>query len=193
MKIFLALSCLLAAAFAADTCSNCKDVVGTAAAYLTSAESMATQTALLVAELCPTTEDVAKCEEGLPAFWMEIGSRLWPGYFNVDAEWTCGTRCASPTEETMDCESCQIGVNIAGDQLLSDYFTDVIVGGLGGDWYCTNPASPVEDPRCPEFVDIVIRQGLPLLWAATSTAGGISELCEMAVPGTCPPRNLRLF
>ena len=61
--------------------------MGTAAAYLTSPESMATQTAILIAGLCPTSEDVAECEEGLPAFWMEIGSRLWPGYFNVDVRY----------------------------------------------------------------------------------------------------------
>merc|ERR1712223_954230 len=43
------------------------------------------------------------------------------------------------------------------------------------------------DERCPAAVDVVIRQGLPILTAASAQAG-FAEACNAAVPGTCSAR-----
>merc|ERR1712127_706641 len=188
MKVILSLSCLLAAAAAMDTCSNCKAVVTASANYLKSTESMASQKTILSGAICGAGDTVT-CKANFDTYWGGIGSRLWPGYFNTTADWTCGTRCEAPTEETMDCDSCVTGVKISVDQLLTDYFLDTIVTGLGGDWYCASQ----EDTRCPEFVDTVIRQGLPILLTESDIGSRFPALCNMGVEGTCPARRLRLI
>ena len=38
--------------------------------------------AILVGGLCPSQEDVAKCEADLPGFWNMIAALLWPGYWD---------------------------------------------------------------------------------------------------------------
>merc|ERR1712033_15615 len=57
---------------------------------------------------------------------------------------------------------------------------DTIMEFLSGD-FC---ASTGED-RCPEFVDVVIRQGLPMIYAASNDEA-VTETCNAAVEGTCP-------
>merc|ERR1712088_510068 len=80
MKAFIISSALLALA-AADSCSDCTAVVSTIAARLSSEESIASQQAILVGGLCPTTEDPASCEQDLPGFWSMIAALLWPGHW----------------------------------------------------------------------------------------------------------------
>ena len=80
IKVFI-FSAVLALA-AADTCSDCTAVVNFIAARLTTEESIAAQSAVLVGGLCPTTEDPAACEAGLPGFWAAIAVILWPGYYD---------------------------------------------------------------------------------------------------------------
>ena len=92
MKFSTALTALFAiSAIAAEpTYEDCVNVVSTIAGALTSEESVATQVEVLLAELCPTTEDPEGCVAGLPDFWAQIAAVLWPGYFNPTADWMCG-------------------------------------------------------------------------------------------------------
>ena len=100
MKFLIALSALLALANAISdaTCEDCQAVVMTLSAYLTSQESVDRQVEILVAEVCPRSENADECVEQLPAFWAKIAMVLWPGYFNADAEWMCATEdlCGAP-------------------------------------------------------------------------------------------------
>ena len=81
----------LLALVAADTCTDCTAVVNFIAARLTTEESIAAQSAVLVGGLCPTTEDPAACEAGLPGFWAAIAVILWPGYYDPSVSWTIWT------------------------------------------------------------------------------------------------------
>merc|ERR1719481_1841727 len=173
MKAFIFSSALLALAVA-DTCSDCTAVVSTIAARLSSEESIAVQQGILVGGLCPTAEDVAGCEANLPGFWA------------ASAEWMCGPICEAPEDTVMSCDDCKMGIQAAIDQMLLPETLDTIVEFLSGD-FC---ASTGED-RCPEFVDVVIRQGLPMIYAASDDAA-VTETCNAAVEGTCPAK-LRLF
>merc|ERR1719516_739148 len=92
MKAFIFSSALLALA-AANTCDDCTAVVTTLAMRLVSDESIAGQQATLVGALCPTSENPAECEAGLPDFWKAIALTLWPGYYDPAAEWMCGPTC----------------------------------------------------------------------------------------------------
>merc|ERR1719460_1466333 len=184
MKAFI-FSAVLALA-AADTCTDCTAVVNFIAARLTTEESIAAQSAVLVGGLCPTTEDPAECEANLPGFWAGIAAILWPGYYDPNAEWQCGPICEAPEDTVMTCDDCKMGLQADIDQLLATETLDAIVEILSGD-FCASTG----DDRCPEFVDVVIRQGLPML-AAAGADGDFSEACNAAVEGTCPSK-LRLF
>merc|ERR1719357_662406 len=174
MKALLFSSIFVALA-AADTCSDCTAVVNAIQARLMSEESIAAQQAILVGGLCPGTDDPAECEANLPGFWAQIAALLWPGYWDPNAEWMCAPICAAPEETTMTCDSCQMGIQAAIDQLLAPETLDTIV-----DFRAQNG-----DERCPAAVDGVIRQGLPMIAAAGADAG-YAEACNNAVEGTCP-------
>merc|ERR1719397_2124415 len=186
MKVFIFSSALFALA-AADSCSDCTAVVSTIAARLSSEESLAAQGAILVGALCPDQNDPAACADSLPEFWNMIAALLWPGYWDPNAEWMCAPICAAPEDTVMTCDDCKMGIQGAIDQLLAVETLDAIVDMLANGDFCANR----EDERCPAIVDVVIRQGLPIL-AAAGADGDFSQACNAAVEGTCPAK-LRLF
>ena len=51
-------------------------ILGNMGAYLMSEESLAEQTGILVASVCPMAEDPAHCEEDLNMYWAQIGKDL---------------------------------------------------------------------------------------------------------------------
>merc|ERR1719305_1557341 len=59
------------------------------------------------------------------------------------------------------------------------------------DWMCAPICATTGEDRCPEFVDVIIRQGLPMIYAASNDEA-VTETCNAAVEGTCPAK-LRLF
>jgi len=186
MKAFLFSSALLAVAMA-DTCTDCTAVVSTIQARLMSEESLAAQGAIMVGGICPGAEDVAACEAGLPGLWNQIAALLWPGYWDPTADWMCADSCAAPEDVSMTCDDCKMGIQAAIDQLLEPDTLDAIVEALAPEICKDNPTE-----ECPVAVDAIIRNGLPLL-AAASDAQGFAQACNAAVEGTCPARKLRLF
>ena len=101
----------------------------------------------------------------------------------------CYPICYEPTEGDMDCETCTNGITAAVDQLLEAETLDTIVGYLQGEGLCAT----IEDPKCPEGVDFVIRNGLPILRDSGNPAETNPMLCNMAVEGTCPARRRSIF
>ena len=98
MKVLLAVSALLGLAVATTPCEDCTAIVTALAKYLTSEESMARQVEILLADVCPSTENPDDCVARLPDFWMQVGAVLWPGYYDPTAEWMCATDdiCGAP-------------------------------------------------------------------------------------------------
>jgi hypothetical protein len=85
----------------------------------------------------------------------------------------------------MTCDACTGGIQATIDQLLAPPTIDAIVNGLSGEAFC----GQVDDDRCPDAVDFVIRNGLPLLAAESDPSGsGFVTACNTAVPGTCPAK-----
>merc|ERR1719184_180215 len=185
MKAFIFSSALLAVAMA-DTCSDCTAVVSTIAARLSTEESLAAQGAILVGEFCPSQENVAMCEADLPEFWNLIAALLWPGYWDPTGEWMCAPICEAPEDVAMTCDDCKMGIQAAIDQMLSPEAMDVIVEGISAE-ICKDS----QTPECPVAVDFLLRNGLPLLAAASDDAG-FAETCNAAVEGTCPAK-FKLF
>ena len=101
----------------------------------------------------------------------------------------CYPICYEPTEGDMDCETCTNGITAAVDQLLEPQNLDGVVDYFQGEGLCAT----IEDPKCPEGVDFVIRNGLPLLRESGNPAETNPMLCNMAVEGTCPARRRSIF
>merc|ERR1711944_238822 len=184
MKVLILTSAMLALA-ASDSCSDCTAVVSHIAGRLSTPESLAAQGEILVGELCPGAPDPEACVSGLPGLWNQIAAILWPGYWDPTADWMCADMCAAPEDTVMTCDNCKMGIQRAIDQLLDEGTLDTIVDILANGDFCASMA----DDRCPAIVDVVIRQGLPMLASADAD---FSEVCNAAVAGTCPARR-RLF
>ena len=71
----------------------------------------------------------------------------------------------------MTCDECIAGVMKSQEQLLNPKTIDYLVDQLANGDFCAS----IDDERCPEVVDTVIRMGLPLLAAQ----GDTSELPEV--------------
>jgi len=189
MKAFIFSSALLAVA-AGNTCDDCTAVVSTLATLLVADESIMAQQAILVGGLCPTSENPAECEAGLPDLWKAIALALWPGYYDPPAEWMCGPTCAAPEEVDMTCDACTSGIQASIDQLLSAESMDLIVDSFVNSDFCDTVVGG--DERCPDILDAVLRNGLPLL-AAASDPESFKQDCNTAKPGTCATRKMTHF
>merc|ERR1712088_499986 len=110
MKVVLFLYAVLVATASATTevgCEDCKALVSTLGMYLSSEESISKQVEILLAEVCPGAQDPDACVEKLPAFWSQIASMLWPGYYNPEEEFMCMQEglCGAPgAREAMTCD-----------------------------------------------------------------------------------------
>merc|ERR1712223_1640767 len=122
----LTVSALVALA-SANTCTDCTTMVNAISAASTSEESITDQQVILVGALCPGSEDPAQCEAGLPDFWKAIALRLWPAYYNPEAEWMCAPPCKDPQDHILTCEECVEGLKASIDQLADPRYIDVIV------------------------------------------------------------------
>ena len=78
MKLLFALATILSisATSAEWTCDDCTAVVNSIAAYLTSEESVAKQVDVLLAEVCPQTQNPEECLNGLPESWQRVAMVL---------------------------------------------------------------------------------------------------------------------
>ena len=82
----------------------------------------------------------------------------------------------------MTCDECLEGIRGAIEQLLSAEFVAGIVDGLSGDGFCYTEQDAV---LCASVIAELIPIALPAL-AAGINSERMPEICNMAVPETCP-------
>merc|ERR1719507_1150343 len=100
----------------------------------------------------------------------------------------CVVPPAPPPEDVdMTCDGWVAGIQASIDQLLSAEAMDAVVDVFVNSDFCDAING---DERCPEIVEAVLRNGLPLLAAA---ADNMEQACNAAKPGTCPSRKMTLF
>merc|ERR1712168_1347343 len=94
---------LLSAGFA-PSCEECNTAAAGLLDRLTSAESIAEQTGILISLVCPQADDAAACEAGLATWWSDMAMCLYPAFIgsgdacerlglckkrSLLGEWTC--------------------------------------------------------------------------------------------------------
>merc|ERR1719264_274963 len=187
MRALILTSALVAIA-STNTCTDCTAVVNAIVEASISDESINTQQGVLVGALCPLSEEPAQCEAGLPDFWRAIALRLWPAYYNPEAEWMCAPSCADPDDHSLTCDECCMGLQASINQLVEPRTIDTIVERFLASDLC----STIPNKRCPEFLEAVLRQGLPAL-AEADDPDGYPKFCNYVLPGTCPEKQSLLF
>merc|ERR550539_855764 len=80
MKTFAAIAvlALISGSRADVTCDDCLTFGGAMLDYLMSDASIAEQTEIIVANVCPGAEDPAGCEAGMRAWWSGIAMAMYP-------------------------------------------------------------------------------------------------------------------
>merc|ERR1711936_905676 len=139
------------------------------------------QMEILESNLCPEAEDPDQCKAILPDIWKAIALRLWPAYYSPEAEWFCPPLCTDPYGQSPTCDECREGLQAANDQLVDPRSIDHIVGRV----LTSNICSTIPDDRCPEFLEVVLRRGIPIL-AESSNPEEFPQFCNYALPETCP-------
>merc|ERR1711978_546278 len=86
MKLFLAIAvaCLVPAIKADATCEDCITFGTAMQGYLMSADSIAEQTELLVAILCPQAQDQAECDAAIRKYWEGIALAMYPVFLDAN-------------------------------------------------------------------------------------------------------------
>merc|ERR1711872_33992 len=184
MKSFfaLALVCLASTVRAEITCDDCQVFGGNMQAYLMSEESIAEQTELLVALLCPQLDDPAGCETGIRTWWAGIGAAMYPVFLEPGA--VCGELGACKVKSLVSeptCDECIEGVMAVGSIIASDAKIAAIVEFLKGDDFCgTTP----DLAGCGAYIDVTIPAAMPIL-------GGVlverspEYCCTLSPSGVC--------
>merc|ERR1711974_444206 len=81
MKV-LFISAILAAA-SAPTCDECNAAAQGLLERLTSAESIAEQTGILISQVCPQAADAAACEAAFSQYWGDMAGCLYPAFIGA--------------------------------------------------------------------------------------------------------------
>merc|ERR1711990_1012101 len=84
MKV-LFISAILAVASAgfAPTCDECNAAAQGLLERLTSAESIAEQTGILISQVCPQAADAAACEAAFSQYWGDMAGCLYPAFIGA--------------------------------------------------------------------------------------------------------------
>merc|ERR1711988_565511 len=84
MKVLLfAATVAIASAAFAPSCEECNQAAAGLLARLTSAESIAEQTGILISQVCPQAADAAACEAALSQWWGDMANCLYPAFIGA--------------------------------------------------------------------------------------------------------------
>ena len=96
------------------TCDECVEGGAALGSFASSETAIASQSDLLLAEVCPQAEDVDMCIEALPGFWAALSPIIFPLHFSHicdDLE-----ECSPPAK---------VNTNVSEDYLLQTLSSDL--------------------------------------------------------------------
>merc|ERR1711917_177960 len=155
------LTCLVATTSADITCDDCLEFGDAISNYLQSEASLAEQTAILVAGVCPQTSDAADCEAELNIYWSQIGLAMYPVFL----------------EPTSD--ECVGSVILVSEVIKSDAKIADIVAFLQGD-FCASTG----DATCGDAISQLMPLAMPVL-AGVLAEKASEYCCTLSPSGVC--------
>merc|ERR1712047_93788 len=89
MKVLLLAATLaIASAAFAPSCEECNQAAAGLLTRLTSAESIAEQTGILISQVCPQAAEPVACEAAFVQWWGDMANCLYPAFIGA-GDWTC--------------------------------------------------------------------------------------------------------
>merc|ERR1712066_328605 len=151
MKVlFIAASLTLASAGFAPTCDECNAAAQGLLERLTSAESIAEQTGILISQVCPQAADAAACEAALSEFWGDMANCLYPAFIGAgDACERLGLCKVKSFLGDWTCDDCTAIMTRVADFMQQPETIQQGVGILTGECFCANGH---HSPECPDLV-----------------------------------------
>merc|ERR1711992_241025 len=181
MKV-LFISGILAVASAgfAPTCDECNAAAQGLLERLTSAESIAEQTGILISQVCPQAADAAACEAALAAYWGDMANCLYPAFIGAgDACERLGLCKVKSVLGDWTCDDCTAIMTRVADFMKE---ADTIAQGvaiLQGECFC---GAAGHTPECPGLVAGLAEPAMMVLSAVLMET--TPELCQDIV-GVC--------
>jgi len=143
MNTFTALltACLVAAASADITCEDCTIFGNNMQAHLMSAESIAEQIEIILANVCPEATDPAGCESGITENWEAIAMAMYPVFLNAeDLCMELGACALKSLVATPTCDECTGSVAAIAAMISAEETINEVVAFLQGDGFCMGDA-----------------------------------------------------
>merc|ERR1711874_355304 len=197
MKLFLAIAvaCLVPAIKADATCEDCITFGTAMQGYLMSADSIAEQTELLVAILCPQAQDQAECDAAIRKYWEGIALAMYPVF--LDANDVCAqlgvckknaklalTKAGCGPDETECPAGCCPEANwycCADNQHCAATAANCPFKNiLKGDAYCGS----LGDADCVAVIDALMPYAMPTL-AGLLRERAAQFCCDLSTGGIC--------
>merc|ERR1711917_114135 len=146
------LTCLVATTSADITCDDCLEFGDAISNYLQSEASLAEQTAILVAGVCPQTSDAVDCEAKLNIYWSQIGLAMYPVFLEPTSV------CKETVVSEPTCDECVGSVVLVSEVIKSDAKIADIVAFLQGD-FCASTG----DATCGDAISQLMPLAMPVL------------------------------
>merc|ERR1712241_1275393 len=181
MKVlFIAATLALASAGFAPSCDECNAAAQGLLARLTSAESIAEQTGILISQVCPQAADQTMCEEGLAMWWGDMAKCLYPAFIGAsDACQRLGLCKVKSLLGDWTCDDCTAIMTRVSDFMVEP---DTIAQGTGilqGECFC---GAAGHTPECPDLVAGLAAPAMQVLSAVLMEL--TPELCQ-DILGVC--------
>merc|ERR1712020_29793 len=147
--VFISAILAVASAGFAPTCDECNAAAQGLLERLTSAESIAEQTGILISQVCPQAADAAACEAALSEYWGDMAGCLYPAFIGTsDACQRLGLCKVKSVLGDWTCDDCTAIMTRVSDFMVEP---DTIAQGtelLQGECFCGNGHHSDE---CPDL------------------------------------------
>merc|ERR1712212_501437 len=165
----------------APSCEECNAAAAGLLARLTSADSIAEQTGILISQVCPQAADAAACEAGLAQWWGDMAMGLYPAF--IGAGDACEHLGLCKKERSLlgdwTCDDCTDIMTRVADFMQEPSTIEQGVGVLPGECFCGAEGHTAE---CPALVHSLAEPCMQVLSAVLMET--TPELCQDIV-GVC--------
>jgi len=182
MKLILAIAvaCLAPAIKADFTCDDCITFGTAMQGYLMTADSIAEQTELLVAILCPQADDPAVCDSAIRGYWSGIATAMYPVFLEANSVCSQLGVCKKTFLAAPTCDECTGSIGAVADVIESEAQIAEIIAFLEGDGYCGS----LGDADCVAVVDALMPYAMPTL-AGLLRERAAQFCCDLSTEGVC--------
>merc|ERR1712045_788057 len=181
MKVLLLSATLaLASASFAPSCEECNAAAAGLLARLTSPESIAEQTGILISQVCPQAADAAACEAGLSQWWGDMANCLFPAF--IPGDHPCELLGLCKVKSVLGdwtCDDCTDIMTRVAAFMVKPETIEQGLAVLNGECFCGAEGHTAE---CPDLVASLAEPAMQVLSAVLMES--TPELCQDIV-GVC--------